>query len=203
MIIPVNKATYRIKSESDYRRIISAKILFIFFSLLFVLPSFIIAQEDSIKVKKHSPKRAALYSTIIPGLGQAYNKKYWKIPIVYAGIGACAYFANFSQGRYNEFRDAWTTLNATDPNGSMEFDGYTYTLNGLETGKNYYRRNRDLFTIFTAGVYIINIIDASVDAHLFDFDVSDDLSFHIQPVALQFANTGSISPGFSIKMTWR
>lgn len=164
----------------------------------------VIAQDDSVKVlKKHSPKRAALYSTVIPGLGQAYNRKYWKIPIVYGGIGTCAYFTIFSNGRYTEFRDAWRELNATDPNGTMEFDGYLYTLNGLETGKNYYRRNRDLFTIFTAGVYLMNIIDASVDAHLFDFDISDDLTMQVQPIPVQVSNTGAISPGFSIKLTWR
>lgn len=164
----------------------------------------VIAQEDTAKVqKKHSPKRAALYSAVIPGLGQAYNRKYWKIPIVYGGIGTCAYFATFSNGRYIEFRDAWRELNATDPNGTIEFDGYLYTLNGLETGKNYYRRNRDLFTIFTAGVYLMNIIDASVDAHLFDFDISDDLSMQVQPVPVQVSFTGPISPGLSIKIKWR
>lgn len=184
-----------------FRRLFTL-VIFVSFS------SFCFAQQDSlkqdtVKQKTHSPRKATIFSAVIPGLGQAYNRKYWKIPVVYAGIGACAYFAIKSNNRYTEFRDAWSDLNSTDPNGTIEFDGYLYTLNGLEQGKNYYRRNRDLFTIFTAGVYILNIIDANVDAHLFDFDISDDLTMRIQPVPINVTSTGTVSPGFSIKMTWR
>ncbi|PKP22984.1 MAG: hypothetical protein CVU05_01400 [Bacteroidetes bacterium HGW-Bacteroidetes-21] len=156
---------------------------------------------DTTQVKKHSPGRATLYSTIIPGLGQAYNKKYWKLPIVYAGIGGCAYMAGFHQSRYNAFRDAWNELNSTNPSGSIEFDGYTYTLEGLSTGKTYYRRNRDLFVIFTAGVYLLNIVDANVDAHLYDFDISDDLSLRIQPALIPMANYPFTGTGFSFKFS--
>lgn len=172
--------------------------------LFFFLSGSVAAQEDTTAVKKHSPRKATIYSAVIPGLGQVYNRKYWKVPIVYAGIGTCAYFAMFSQRRYNEFTEAWRSLNSTNnPDSIIQFDGYLYTLNGLDAGRNYYRRNRDLFTIFTAGVYLMNIIDANVDAHLFDFDISDDLSLRLQPAALPSVYTGCITPGFTLKMTLR
>jgi hypothetical protein len=173
------------------------------FICLVLLPGTLMSQTDTTAIKKHSPVRATVYSAVIPGLGQIYNRKYWKVPIVYGGMGTCIYFTVFSQKRYNEFRDAWRALNESNPNGTVMFDGYLYTLNGLDAGRNYYRRNRDLFTIFTAGVYILNIVDANVDAHLFDFDVSDDLTFNLRPALIPVASTSAISPGLTMKITWR
>jgi hypothetical protein len=139
-------------------------------------------QKDSLK-KTHSPKLAMLLS-VVPGLGQAYNKKYWKIPIIYAGMGTLGYFAYHNGVYYKKFKKTYSNLLST---GNADTTAYMYgvefTLNGLETGKNYYRRYRDMFTIFTFGLYLMNIIDANVDAHLYDFDISDDLSLNITPSA--------------------
>ena len=142
----------------------------------------------------HSPKKAAVYSALLPGLGQAYNKKYWKIPIIYAGFGTLGYFISWNNKNYQVLKVAYSDL--TD--GNDDTDSYLdleavkyYDLdnesernqfeNALNKQQSYYRRNRDLLIISTAGFYALNIIDASVDAHLFDFDISEDLSFNWQP----------------------
>lgn len=142
----------------------------------------------------HSPKKAAVYSAILPGLGQAYNKKYWKIPIIYAGFGTLGYFIGWNNGNYQTLKLAYSDLTDGNPDTDSYLDleaAKYYDLdnesernqfeNGLNKQKNYYRRNRDLLIISTVGFYALNIIDASVDAHLFDFDISEDLSFNWQP----------------------
>jgi hypothetical protein len=141
----------------------------------------------------HSPKKAAIYSALLPGLGQAYNKKYWKIPIIYAGFGAIGYFVVWNNDNYNTMKVAYQDLTSGDPNeGSHvelfppEYDfsdqsTYNNAKTALTKQQDYYRRNRDLLIISFVGFYGLNIIDASVDAHLFDFDISEDLSFNWQP----------------------
>lgn len=142
----------------------------------------------------HSPKKAAVYSALLPGLGQAYNKKYWKIPIIYAGFGTLGYFISWNNKNYKVLRLAYSDLTDGNPDTDSYLDLEAtkyYDLdndsernqfeNALNKQQNYYRRNRDLLIISTAGFYALNIIDASVDAHLFDFDISEDLSFNWQP----------------------
>ena len=153
--------------------------------------------EDAEEI--HSPKKAAIYSTVLPGLGQAYNKKYWKIPLVYVGFGAIGYFIGWNNKYYNVMRIAYGDLTDGDPlNGShMELVPPSYDLtdpsdydnfkNALTKQQDYYRRNRDLLIISIAGFYGLNIIDASVDAHLFNFDISEDLTFKWEPT-MQNAN---------------
>lgn len=139
-------------------------------------------ESDSIPVKiaLHSPKKAAIYSAVLPGLGQAYNQKYWKIPIVYAGLGGSAYFFYANNKEYQVFRKELQArfLNETE-NLNPKFANYSES--NLVSLKNYYQRNRELSILVAVVVYALNILDASVDAHLFSFDVSDDLSFSIQP----------------------
>jgi hypothetical protein len=142
----------------------------------------------------HSPKKAAVYSAILPGLGQAYNKKYWKIPIIYAGFGTLGYFISWNNKNFKVLKLAYSDLidGNPDTDSYLDLDAAKYYdldnesersqfENGLNKQKNYYRRNRDLLIISTVGFYALNIIDASVDAHLFDFDISEDLSFNWQP----------------------
>ncbi len=148
----------------------------------------------------HSPKRAAIYSAILPGLGQAYNKKYWKIPIIYAGFAGLGYFIGWNNKNYQVLKLAYSDFTDGNPdtNSYLDLEAIKYYdldnesernqfKNGLNKQQNYYRRNRDLLIISTAGFYALNIIDASVDAHLFDFDISEDLSFNWQP-AMQNVN---------------
>lgn len=133
------------------------------------------------RVHVHSVRKATLMSTALPGLGQAYNRKYWKMPIVYAGLATCGYFIHDNARNHRFYRD----------NLIAELDGDPTTINTTGASASQlrlivddYRRWLDLSVIATALVYALNIIDAHVDAHLFDFDVSDDLTFQIHPTAL-------------------
>lgn len=150
--------------------------------------------------KVHSPRKATIYSAALPGLGQIYNRKYWKVPFVYGGFAALGYFINFNHGEYIKFRQAYSDIIDTDPNTSSYLklivnyqpdrtSQYTET---LRTTKDYWRRNRDLLVIGTAVFYAINIIDASVDAHFFKFDISDDLSMKWVPGPVMCANDKTI-----------
>tara|TARA_B110000438_G_scaffold21067_1_gene19195 strand:+ start:148 stop:621 length:474 start_codon:yes stop_codon:yes gene_type:complete len=141
------------------------------------LGSTIIAQESAVKI----PKRAGLYSAILPGAGQVYTKKYWKVPIIYAGLITSAYYINESHERYNAYKNA--ALSSADNNNSEEMvDGLMYSYTDLKEIKDHYRRNREVSALLFTLTYLLNIVDASVSAHLFDYDVSDDLSLHIQPI---------------------
>ncbi len=119
-----------------------------------------------------APARAAFYSAIVPGLGQAYNKKYWKIPIVYGAIGTGVYFYTTNNNEYHRFRNAYKQrLKGLDD----EFQGQ-YSDATLINAQRGFQRNRDLSLVITIGLYILNIVEANVDAHLKQFNVSDDLS---------------------------
>lgn len=166
---------------------INKKRLFHFFGITFLLLVFSvngIAQDSLVKsakqVKRHSPKKAALFSALLPGAGQAYNRKYWKMPLIYAGFAGLGYAIQFNNKKYALYRDAYRLRVDSDPNTIDAFDGL-YSNTDLVTLKNSYHRYRDLSIIGAVALYFLNIIDANVDAHLFTFDVSDDLSFNFQP----------------------
>ncbi len=131
---------------------------------------------------RHSPRKAAILSAALPGLGQIYNRKYWKLPIVYGGFAGLGYGVGFNHKNFRTYSDAFRIVANDTAIASYPLDGRTYSESQLRELKNYYKRNRDMFIIFTGVLYILNIVDATVDAHLFDFDVSDDLSMHIEPV---------------------
>lgn len=160
-------------------------------SLLFCIFFCVLGQE---KIGIHSAKKASIYSAILPGAGQFYNKKYWKVPVIYLGVGATLYAARWNQNEYLHYRQAFEYRTDNDDNTIDEYvDRYTET--NLITIKNYYRKNRDLSYILVAGVYLLNIIDASVDAHLFNFNINDDLSLTVHPqfMALQNQNIPALS----------
>jgi len=141
--------------------------------------------------KAHSPKKAALYSAVLPGLGQAYNRKYWKIPIIAAGTGALFYSFNFNQSRFSSFKEELVKRQQNLGNLDPELDRYSdANLNELQ---DFYRRNRDLTIVGFALLYALNIIDATVDAHLFDFSVNDDLSLHLRPASLPLLASSGLS----------
>ncbi len=124
-----------------------------------------------------SPARAAFYSAVLPGLGQAYNKKYWKIPIVYAAIGTGVYFVVDNQQEYLRYQEAYKLRISGRPD---EFDGTGDNPNisedGLIRAQEVLKRNRDLALFITIGLYALNIIEANVDAHLDDRAFSRNLS---------------------------
>ena len=133
--------------------------------------------KDTVKtiIDPNRPARAAFYSALVPGLGQAYNKKYWKVPIVYIGLGVGIYSYTWNQKKYHDYRNEYKRrLDGTsDPDhpiyGGLDNDR-------LIRAQKFHQRNRDLSALITAGIYILNIIDANIDAHLMQFNVNDNLS---------------------------
>lgn len=128
--------------------------------------------------RAHSVKKATIMSAALPGLGQVYNRKWWKVPIVYAGIGTCIYFINDNTQNYKYYRDQLIAELDGDPETVNETP---FNSSGLRQITDDYRRWLDLSYISLGLVYALNIIDANVDAHLFFFDVSDDLTLHWTP----------------------
>jgi hypothetical protein len=126
----------------------------------------------SVDIDPLTPAKAAFYSAILPGLGQAYNKKYWKIPLVYGAIGTSLYYYIDSNKKYHQYRDAYKRRleGFTDD----EFDYLDETR--LISAQKFYQRNRDLSALFVVGFYVLNIIDANVDAALIQFNVNENLS---------------------------
>jgi hypothetical protein len=123
-----------------------------------------------------TPAKAAFYSAVLPGLGQAYNKKYWKIPLVYGAIGTSLYFYLDNSKKYHQFRDAYKRRLE-----GYSDDDYSYLDNArLIAGQKFYQRNRDLSALFVVAFYALNIIDANVDAALLQFNVDENLS--VKPV---------------------
>lgn len=132
-------------------------------------------------------KKATTLSTIFPGAGQIFNKSYWRVPIVWGGLASTIYTIDWNNRGYQRFKTAYSLKIDYEknpskyPNGAPdEFRG-AYSSTFLKNLKDSYRRNRDLCIILTAGVYLLNILDAHVDAHLQDYDISDDLSMNIEP----------------------
>ena len=125
-----------------------------------------------------TPSKAAFYSAVLPGLGQAYNKKYWKIPIVYAALGTGVYFYLDNKKEYDRYRNAYKRRLAgfTDD----EFYGDTTTPqisnDGLIRAQKTLRRNKEISLLVTLGIYALNVIDANVDAHLLQYNIDDNLA---------------------------
>ncbi len=150
-----------------------------------------IIPRDSLNWRqRHSPRRATLLSAIAPGAGQIYNRKYWKAPIVWGGLGVCIYFIQDNNKEYQRYRTAYLALVDNDPSTMDEFNG-RYPAAEVRRVMETYQRWRDVSWLALAGVYILNIVDASVDAHFVRFDVSPDLSLNIGP-SLYAATTGSV-----------
>ncbi len=137
--------------------------------------------KDTLYYSKHSANKASIYSAILPGLGQVYNKKYWKVPIIYAGFGTLAYSYYFNDKKYSSYKNEFY-IRINNDSTNFNPDLKIYSTENIQELKNYYQRNRELSLITSGLWYILNIIDAAVDAHLYEFDVSDDLSFTIKPI---------------------
>ncbi len=142
-------------------------------------PGVIVAEEPRYEpYDPLSPARAAFYSAVLPGLGQAYNGKYWKIPIVYAALGTGIYFYLNNDKEYDRYRSAYKSRLAgrTDDEFSDEEGNPLLTNEGLIEAQEFYQRNKEISLLVIVGMYALNIIDANVDAHLQQFNVSKDLS---------------------------
>ena len=134
--------------------------------------------RQAAKIKRpRTPWKAAVMSGCLPGLGQMYNGKWWKVPIIWGGLGAIGYFLVDNHIKFIDFRDAYRNRVNGIP---TPYDGI-YSDQGLVAQRDAFRRNRDLLIIIGAAVWVLNVVDATVDAHLSSFDVSKDLSMKIRP----------------------
>ncbi len=171
--------------------------------------------KDSLKIsvskqkKVLSPKKASIYAALFPGLGQVYNGKYWKLPIVYGGYAGLIYVLGWNNNNYNDYFEAYKTMSKYQTVVQMSKADKDYlndlfkipywNLNlypsrfetfktQLNSGKDFYRRSRDMSIIMIAALHVLSIIDASVDANLFDFEINDDLSMRLNPMPVTYGN---------------
>ncbi len=133
----------------------------------------------SIELSEKRAKTAAYLSLLLPGAGQFYNKSYWKIPVIYAALGLTGYLAYSNHKNYVYWRDAYIAKVDDDPATPDLFPDIAEEV--LRSQRNSYRRNRDFSLLIMSFVYILNSVEAYVDAHLKDFDVSDNLSLSVRP----------------------
>ena len=146
--------------------------------------------------KTHSPTKATLLSTFVPGAGQIYNKKYWKVPFVYGGLIAFGIAIKNNSDEYELYRKAYVYKVDED---STTIDNFVdLSADIIKSRRDIFRRNRDLSIISLSLVYVLQVIDAHVDAHLFTFDVDENLSFNIAPQAIPIQN--SFHPGVTFTL---
>ena len=136
--------------------------------------------------KPHSPVKATIMSACLPGLGQIYNGKWWKVPIVYAGLGGLGYLVYNNYYEYRSYLHAYEFKTGDLPEGVTLNQHETelanrYAESQLQTYKESYRRDFEFYTLITVAWYGLNIVDACVDGHLYNYDISDDLSFSVDP----------------------
>lgn len=146
----------------------------------------------------HDPLKAALLSAAMPGLGQIYNQSYWKVPVVYGSMMTLGYLVHYFDYYYIKYRNAYSAQNDGNPNTINPLEG-TREGNRLFERIEFFRRNRDYLMILTAGFYLLNVMEAHVDAHLQTFDLSDDLSLEIKPGIMAAAYSYQMGITLNIK----
>jgi hypothetical protein len=151
-------------------------------------------EDEKLSILPKDPKKATLLSAVLPGAGQVYNGKSWKVPILYAGILTDLYFVNYNHRRYESFRDALFALDKKEPN---QFPSLNRA--ALVRNVDYWRQNRDLTLLLLLGIYALNLVDANVDAHLSGFDISEDLTLQVAP----HLGTVSASNSMGVSLTLR
>jgi hypothetical protein len=174
-----------------------------------------VQNPDTLKPKifKPNPSKVLWMGAILPGYGQILNRKYWKLPIVYGGFLGCAYFISWNSDKYNSYKTAYRDIIDNDPNTTSYKNiipkGYTYESfiasyggeatfsNTLKTKQDTYRRYRDMSILVSIVYYGITLVDAFVDAQLYDFEISPDLSLRCRPTVLP--NKSGIPDAFGMK----
>ncbi|MGL5012817.1 MAG: DUF5683 domain-containing protein [Bacteroidales bacterium] len=159
------------------------------------------------------PNKALWYSALFPGLGQVYNRKYWKLPILYAGFAGTVYALNWNNQYLGDYSQAYLDIMDNDPltNSYVDLIGRPQSsidsqqeryARILKQRKDYFRRNRDLSIICMVGVYLLGVVDAYVDAQLFSFDISPDLSMQLEPTII-VPTRGTNSTGVGLQCAIR
>ncbi len=165
--------------------------------------------SDTAIKKQFSPRKATIRSAIIPGWGQAYNKRYWKIPIVYAALGITGYIFVDNLKTYKEYRTAYAAKYRYSLSTATAADTAAYnnlkeiyrvvSLESIRRGRDQFRQYIDYSALVFIVFWGLNVVDATVDAHLKSFDISPDLSMKIKPAYNPFANTKGVSVVFNFK----
>jgi hypothetical protein len=163
-------------------------------------------KPDTNRIKKHDPKIATRRSLILPGWGQAYNREYWKIPIVWGALGTCAGIWIYNNNWYHRTKFAYSlvvdtlTMRYGEIDPRLKYpDGTPLDANSLQNYRNQFRRDRDYSLLWFLATWAINAVDATVFAHLKNFDVSDDLSLQVKPTF----NPSTRSAGFTLAFNFR
>ncbi|MDO5663676.1 MAG: DUF5683 domain-containing protein [Bacteroidia bacterium] len=181
-------------------------------SVLNVLPPKILTVEK--KSFKPDPKKAILYSAIFPGLGQIYNRKYWKLPILYGGFIGFTYAITWNNSHYQDYFEGQKAILDDNPDNDHVWHRLLpYSMNPatadtkwfagvLKDKKNYFRYYRDLSIILTVAWYGLGIIDAYVDAQLFEFDVSPNLSMRVEPVILKKTDSDYLANSYGFRCSF-
>jgi len=188
------------------------KQLYIYFLLTFIIVFQGFSQEsevlkikdtvfgNSIKYDPLSPSKAAFYSAILPGLGQAYNKKYWKIPFVYAALGSGVYFYSTNNTNYNRARDAFKLLKAGKPH---EFDGLNGNIllseDALVRAQKSYKKDRDLSLLVTVALYVLQVVEASTNAHLLQHNIDNQLTINPKLIKNSVTNKAIVGAQINFK----
>ena len=166
--------------------------------------SLIIESKDTVSIKsyatRYDPQRALLLAAVVPGLGQIYTKKYWKLPLVYGGFFALGYAFNQYNNYYQQYKkELFYNLENGYDQDSQHRPGDPYTTGSYRTAVDFYRNKRDLMVLLLGGMYFLQIIDAHVDAHLKEFDLNPNLQVSIRPNITQSDLTGR-QTGLSITL---
>jgi hypothetical protein len=162
-----------------------------------------LSKKDTVELKsyatRYDPRKAILFAAVLPGLGQIYNKKYWKLPLVYGGLAASVYAVDFYNDGYKKYKgQLFYNLETSPGNENAQHPISKYTTRQLRTITNKYRRERDFMIIILAGVYILQMVDAHVDAHLKEFDLNPNLHVRIEPTWESNTLTGQTA-GIALK----
>jgi len=158
-----------------------------------------VTHAELAKKMYHSAKKAAYLSAVLPGLGQAYNKKYWKISIVYAGFGGLGYALYYTTSNFNGYRTAYRLQVATVPNPNASFNSISDAAS-LKAYRDYFKKYVDISAIGVGVWYLLNIIDATVDAHLMGWNMKDDLSITWNPTLIISPNYNTAAGGLAFTL---
>jgi hypothetical protein len=174
--------------------------------------------QSSVKRERFMPDpiRSMWLGLVFPGGGQIYNRKYWKLPIIYGGFLGCVYALTWNSQMLHDYSQAYLDIMDTDPNTKSyeKMLPIGYNITGREerfktifkNKKNFFRRNRDLSIFAFAGVYLLAVVDAYVDGELSTFDISDDLSLHLEPTIIQTSSAKTLGlenvPGVKFTLSY-
>lgn len=168
---------------------------------------------DGKKVFNPSPTRAVWLSALFPGLGQVYNRRYWKLPIIVGGFMGLGYATTWNNNQFQDYSQGYRDLLDNDPNTNSYMDFFppttsedqidkTWLTQTMKSRKDFYRRNRDLCIICIVGLYLLCMVDAYVDASLAHFDISPDVALDMQPSMLVEPSTRKLSVGLTWALTF-